>query len=190
MQIITVPSSGKAYIAQHIIKSRIPYTSALYLQHVKCKVQICVPSSGKVYIAKHIIKSKIPWTSASYLQHVKCKVQICVPGLSVCLQFSLHPLVLSLRPLVPMPLLLPLCVYVCRHVPLLLPLCVYVCRHVHLRREVGFWTVIMAPTVIAPYSTVKIKVGQNHSVRPYKTVPPYSMILTVIWPFSSNFEPK
>ena len=169
-----------------------------------------------------------------------------MPGLSVCLQFSLHPLVLSLRPLVPMPLLLPLCVYVCRHVPLLLPLCVYVCRpvplllplcayvcrhvplllplcayvcrhvplllplcvyvcrhvplllplcvyvcrHVHLRREVGFWTVIMAPTVIAPYSTVKIKVGQNHSVRPYKTVPPYSMILTVIWPFSSNFEPK
>jgi hypothetical protein len=61
---------------------------------------------------------------------------------------------------------------------------------VHLRRKAGYWTVIMVPTVITPYSTVQIMVGQYYVVRPYKTVPPYSTILTVIWLFGSNFGPK
>ena len=41
-------------------------------------------------------------------------------------------------------------------------------RPVHIRRNVGFWIVIMVPTVITPYSSVEITVGQNHGVRPYK----------------------
>jgi hypothetical protein len=44
-------------------------------------------------------------------------------------------------------------------------------RPVHLRRNVGFLTVITVPTVITPYSTVNITVAQNYGVRPYKTVP-------------------
>jgi len=52
-------------------------------------------------------------------------------------------------------------------------------RPVHLRRKVGFWTVITVPTVIIPYSTVQITVGQKYGVRLYKTVPPHSTILTV-----------
>ena len=63
-------------------------------------------------------------------------------------------------------------------------------RPVHLRRNVEIWTVIMVPTVITPYSTVQITVSQYYRVRPYKTVPPHSTILTVIWPFGSNFDPK
>ena len=55
---------------------------------------------------------------------------------------------------------------------------------------VGFRTVITVPTVITPYSTVQITVGQNYGVRPYKTVPPYSTILTASWLFGSNFSPK
>jgi hypothetical protein len=39
-------------------------------------------------------------------------------------------------------------------------------RPVHLRRNVGFWTVITVPTVITPYSTVQIKVGKNYGVSP------------------------
>jgi len=49
-------------------------------------------------------------------------------------------------------------------------------RPVHLRRKVEFWTVITVPTVITPYSTVQITVGQNYGFRPYKTVPPYSTL--------------
>jgi len=59
-------------------------------------------------------------------------------------------------------------------------------RPVHLRRNARFWTVITVPAAITPYSTVKSTVGQNYGVRPYSTVPPYSTILTVIWPFGSN----
>jgi hypothetical protein len=43
-------------------------------------------------------------------------------------------------------------------------------RPVHLRRKVGYWTVITVLTVITPYSTVQITVGQNYDVGPYKTV--------------------
>jgi len=46
--------------------------------------------------------------------------------------------------------------------------CIYTGRPVHLRRNVGFWTVITVPTVITPYITVQITVGQNYGVRPYK----------------------
>jgi len=56
--------------------------------------------------------------------------------------------------------------------------------------KLDFRTVITVSTVITPYSTVKITVGQNYSARPYKTVPPYSTIWTVIWPFGSNLGPK
>ena len=57
----------------------------------------------------------------------------------------------------------------------------------HLRRNVGFWTLV--PTVITPYSTVQITVGQIYGVRPYKTVPPYGTNL-LIWLFGTNFGPK
>jgi hypothetical protein len=63
-------------------------------------------------------------------------------------------------------------------------------RPVHLRRKVGFWAVTTVPTVITPYSMVQITVGQSYGVRPYKTVPPHSTIMTVIWPFGSKFDPK
>jgi len=43
-------------------------------------------------------------------------------------------------------------------------------RPVHLRHNVGFWTVLTVPTVITPYSTVQITVGQKYGVRPYKDV--------------------
>jgi hypothetical protein len=66
----------------------------------------------------------------------------------------------------------------------------YITRPVHLRLKVGFWTVITAMTVITPYRTVQITVGQNYGVRPDKTVPSYRTILIVIWLFSSNFGPK
>jgi hypothetical protein len=51
---------------------------------------------------------------------------------------------------------------------------------VHLRRNVGFWTVITVPTVNTPYSTVQITVGQKYGVRPYKMVP------TVQYDFDRN----
>ena len=54
----------------------------------------------------------------------------------------------------------------------------------HLARNVGFWTVITVPTVITPYSTVQIMVGQNYGVRPYKDG------ATVMYDFDSNFGPK
>jgi hypothetical protein len=37
----------------------------------------------------------------------------------------------------------------------------YKIRPVHLRRKVGFRTVITVPTVITPYSTVQITIGQS-----------------------------
>ena len=41
-------------------------------------------------------------------------------------------------------------------------------RPVHLRRNVGFWTVITVPTIIIPNSTVQVTVSHNYGVRPYK----------------------
>ena len=63
-------------------------------------------------------------------------------------------------------------------------------RPVHSCHKVGFCTVITVPTVITPYSTVQITVSQNYGARSNKTVPPYSTILTVIWPFGSKFGPN
>jgi hypothetical protein len=61
---------------------------------------------------------------------------------------------------------------------------------VHLRRNVGFWTVSTAPTVITPYSAVQFAVNQNYGVRPYKTMPTVHYNLTILWPFGSNFISK
>jgi len=57
-------------------------------------------------------------------------------------------------------------------------------RPVHLRRNVGFWTVITVPTVLTPYSTVQITVGQNYGVRPYKDGAPYSTIF--VWAVTAS----
>ena len=81
------------------------------------------------------------------------------------------------------------CVCVCVCVWLrIIVCCVCIYRPVHLRRNVGFLTVITVPTVITPYSTVQITVGQIYGVRLYKTVPTLDSDRNLaIW---LNFSPK
>jgi hypothetical protein len=63
-------------------------------------------------------------------------------------------------------------------------------RPMHWRCKVRFETAITVLTVITPHSTFQITVSQYYYVRPYKSVPSYSTIMTVIWPFGSIFGLK
>ena len=63
-------------------------------------------------------------------------------------------------------------------------------RLVEIRRTSAFLTVFTVPYRNTPYNTVQVRSVWKDGVRPYSTVPPYRTMLTVIWPFGSNFDPK